>query len=81
MCGVPVDSDANRPVRERLLMLQTIGEIEVEVSPHAPLNTTKGVVVCRDLLNCTEEDITIELAPVSYTHLDVYKRQALHYCR
>lgn len=37
----------------RLLKLQKIGDIEVDVS-HTSLNTTKGVVVFRDLLNCTE---------------------------
>lgn len=46
----------------KLLSMEKFGDVEVEVSPHATLNTTKGVVVCRDLLNCTEEEIATELA-------------------
>ena len=33
----------------RLLILKKIGEMEVEVNPHDTLNTTKEVVMCRDL--------------------------------
>ena len=40
-----------------------IGEVEAEMSPHATLNTIKGLVVCRDLQSCTEKNITAELAP------------------
>ena len=35
----------------------------VEVSLHATLNTTKDVVVGRELLNSTEEQIATKLAP------------------
>ena len=47
----------------RLIMLKKISEKEVEMSLHATVNTTKGVVLCRDLLNSTEEEIATELAP------------------
>ena len=30
---------------------------DIEVIPHTTLNTTKGVVVYNDLLNCTEEEL------------------------
>ena len=36
-------------------MLKKIVEVEVELSPDVTLNTTKSVVVCCDLLNCSEE--------------------------
>ena len=40
--------------------MQMIGDIEVEVVPRTTLNTTKGVVVRKDLLNSTEEEIETE---------------------
>ena len=48
----------------KLLKLQKIGDIYLEVVPYTTLNTTTGVLVFRDLLraNCTEEKITFELA-------------------
>ena len=63
-------------------MLKKIGELEIAESSHAALNTTEEVVVCRNLLNSTEEETATQLAlqgaiPVSYTHLDVYKRQVV----
>ena len=51
-------------IRARFLMLKEIGEVEIEVSPHATLNTTNRVVVCHDLLNCTEEEFATEVAPL-----------------
>lgn len=47
---------------KKLLELKKIGTIDVEVSAHGTLNTCKGVVVCSDLLNCSEEEIVQELA-------------------
>ena len=47
----------------RLFMSKKINETRIGVSPHDTLNTTKETVVCFDLLNCTEEEITTELAP------------------
>ena len=44
-----------------LLKLQTIEDIEVNVVPPTTLNTTKGVVVCVDLLNCPEEELATQL--------------------
>lgn len=45
----------------RLLEIRKFGDFVVEVKAHGTLNTSKGVVFCRDLLNCTLEEITEEL--------------------
>ena len=45
-----------------LLMAKKIGDIDVETSSHNS-KYHKRVVVCHDLLNCTEEEIARELAP------------------
>ena len=52
----------NENQRQKLLELKKIGTIDVEVNAHGTLNTCKGVVVCSDLLNCSEEEIARELA-------------------
>lgn len=41
--------------------LNVILDQEVEVVPHSRLNQSRGVVTCRDLLNCKEEEILEEL--------------------
>lgn len=41
----------------RLLELKTLGEFPVEVIPHQSLNTSRGVIYCPDLLNCSTEEI------------------------
>lgn len=41
----------------KLLKLRKIGEIDVRyVIPHTILNTTKEVIVCKNFLNCREEE-------------------------
>lgn len=45
----------------RLLKITRLRDIEVEVVPHATLNVSKGVVTCKDLLNCTTDEILEEL--------------------
>ena len=46
----------------RLLKLQKVGDIEVEVVLHTTLNTSKRVVVFRLLQTRSEEEIATELA-------------------
>ncbi|CAH1099377.1 unnamed protein product [Psylliodes chrysocephalus] len=41
----------------RLLQTKTLIDFEVEVIPHGTLNISKGIVFCKDLLNCTTEEI------------------------
>lgn len=47
----------------RLLGLKTFLESPVEVNAHKSLNFSKGVIYCRDLLNCTIDEAKIELEP------------------
>lgn len=41
----------------RLIKAKKTMVLDIEVASHSTLNTSKGVVVCRDILNCTEEEI------------------------
>ncbi|XP_071054942.1 uncharacterized protein [Onthophagus taurus] len=46
---------------KRVMASVRIGDIDVEVNPHRALNTSKGIVYCPDLLNCSVEEIQMEL--------------------
>ncbi|XP_071055015.1 uncharacterized protein [Onthophagus taurus] len=46
---------------KRVLVTKRIGNIDVKVNPHRALNTSKGIVYCPDLLNCSLEEIQAEL--------------------
>lgn len=41
----------------RLSKIKRFGDFQVEVTPHATLNYCKGVIYCRDLLNCSLDEI------------------------
>lgn len=41
----------------RLLEVKMLGDFPVTVVPHSNLNTSKGVIYCPDLLNCSLEEI------------------------
>lgn len=58
--GILVETKSNSQSR-RLLQVKKFWEHIVEVTPHNTLNTCKGVVFCRDYLNCTVEEIAEEL--------------------
>lgn len=47
----------------RLLKVERFGEFSVEVIPHKALNYSKGVITCRDFLNCSVEEISEGLKP------------------
>ena len=57
------DRTLNDQEGSRLLKLQKIGDIDAEVIRYTTLNTINRARVRRDLLNCTEEEITAEQAP------------------
>ena len=57
--GVQLIETLNDQQGARLLMLKHIGETGVEVSPHCTLKAAKGVVVSHDLLNFTEEELSL----------------------
>ncbi|CAH1110656.1 unnamed protein product [Psylliodes chrysocephalus] len=44
-----------------LLAMKKFLEYDIEVLPHNRLNYAKGVINCRDLLNCTEQEILDEV--------------------
>lgn len=46
----------------RLMEMKQFIQYEVEVKPHGRLNLCKGIIFCRDLLNCTDEEIRQELS-------------------
>ncbi|XP_075210372.1 uncharacterized protein LOC142317710 [Lycorma delicatula] len=48
--------------------IKKIGGFPVSVQPHSSLNSSKGVVVCRGLLNCMEEKIVEEMLSQEVTH-------------
>lgn len=45
-----------------LLLAKSIANIEIKVTPHATLNTSRGVISEIDLVNCTEEERKTELS-------------------
>lgn len=60
--GLVETDDSDQKERDKVAApLKPIDDIDV-ASLHRTLNTTKCIVVCRDLFNCTEEEITSELA-------------------
>ena len=50
----------------KLLRLQKIGNREIKVVTHTTLNTTKGIVVCRVLLNSQRNKLRLTLATKRY---------------
>ncbi|XP_044741119.1 uncharacterized protein LOC123302309 [Chrysoperla carnea] len=54
--GLLVECTVSRQT-EYLLKMTQLGEFEVDIKPHGTLNSSKGVIVCRDLLNSTIEEI------------------------
>ena len=55
-------------------VLQRVSQASVTVDGQVIGEIGKGVMVLFGMLG-TDDDKTIEYMPVSYTHLDVYKRQ------
>lgn len=51
----------------RLLQLKMMIDLQITVEPHVALNTSKGVIICKDLLNCTEQEILEELTTKGVT--------------
>lgn len=61
VAGLMVETDKYQQ-QMKLISPKKISDIDVDVSPNSTLNTTKGVVVCWDLLNYTEDEIASKLA-------------------
>ncbi|GBN40489.1 hypothetical protein AVEN_275199-1 [Araneus ventricosus] len=59
----------SRKQSEQIVNLKTFSNIPVTVSPHASLNSSKGVVTCGELLNVTTEEILKELQSQGLSHV------------
>ncbi|GBM32504.1 hypothetical protein AVEN_156598-1 [Araneus ventricosus] len=60
----------NSPTQaKKTLNVQTLSTRAVTVTPHATLNSSKGVISCADLLNDPIENITKELSNQGVTHV------------
>jgi len=64
--GVLVES-SNATQSEKLLELSQLAGVRISASPHRTLNCCRGVVRCRDLTLCTDEEILSELGPQGVT--------------
>ena len=53
-----------------LLKLSNLAGCPVQVTPHRTMNTSKGVIRCKELVNCTKEEILSELQDQSVK--DIY---------
>lgn len=54
--GLLVETKSNNQSR-RLLDMKKFHDFEVTITPHSSLNYSKGVITCRDLLNCSITEI------------------------
>lgn len=61
-----VDTDTDQQ-GVKMLSLKKTDDIDVEVSRHGPMNTTKSVAVRHDSCNCTEWEITTEFGITGYS--------------
>jgi len=63
--------EASSKVQSRcLLKLSNLAGCPVQVTPHRTMNTSKGVIRCKELVNCTKEEILSELQDQSVK--DIY---------
>lgn len=53
----------SKPQSIRLLKIEKFGDFPVEITPHKALNYSKGVITCRDLLNCSTQEILKGVQP------------------
>lgn len=59
--GLLIEAKTTNQAR-KLLEVKKFYEFDVTVTPHNSLNYTKGVITCRDLLNCSIVEISENLA-------------------
>ncbi|GBN17269.1 hypothetical protein AVEN_85890-1 [Araneus ventricosus] len=58
-----------RKQSEQIVKLKTFSNILITVSPHATLNSSKGVITCGELLNVPTEEILKELQGQGVSHV------------
>jgi hypothetical protein len=54
---------------DKALRMTTWVDVEVKVSPHRSLNMSKGIIRCRDLRDCSEEEVLDALRPEGVTNV------------
>ncbi|GBO08399.1 hypothetical protein AVEN_171608-1 [Araneus ventricosus] len=59
----------SRKQSEKILKLRKFSTIPITVSPHASLNSSKGVITCGELLNVPTEEILKELQGQGVSHV------------
>ncbi|GBL82167.1 hypothetical protein AVEN_252363-1 [Araneus ventricosus] len=59
----------SRKQSEQIVKLKTFSNILITVSPHATLNSSKGVITCGELLNVPTEEILKELQGQGVSHV------------
>ncbi|GBM35028.1 hypothetical protein AVEN_240383-1 [Araneus ventricosus] len=59
----------SRKQSEQIVKLKTFSNILITVSPHATLNSSKGVITCGELLNVPTEEIHKELQGQGVSHV------------
>ncbi|GBM11537.1 hypothetical protein AVEN_240673-1 [Araneus ventricosus] len=59
----------SRKQSEQILKIKKISTIPITVSPHASLNSSKGVITCGELLNVPTEEILTELQGQGVSHV------------
>ncbi|CAH1099786.1 unnamed protein product [Psylliodes chrysocephalus] len=59
----------------RMLNVTKLNDIDVIVTPHGTLNISKGVIYCKDLLNCSIEEILSNLEHEGVTDVRRLKRK------
>ncbi|GBN77880.1 hypothetical protein AVEN_259266-1 [Araneus ventricosus] len=59
----------SRKQSQQIVKLKTFSNIPVTVSPHASLNSSKGVITCGELLNVPTEEILKELQGQGVSHV------------
>ncbi|GBM66002.1 hypothetical protein AVEN_152204-1 [Araneus ventricosus] len=59
----------SRKQSQQIVKVQTFSNIPVTVSPHASLNSSKGVITCGELLNVPTDEILKELQGQGVSHV------------
>ncbi|GBN01506.1 hypothetical protein AVEN_140394-1 [Araneus ventricosus] len=59
----------SRKQSQQIVKLKTFSNIPITVSPHATLNSSKGIITCGELLNVPSEEILKELQGQGVSHV------------
>lgn len=66
--GLLIQTTSNAQTK-RLLEVKRFAGLDVSTLTHPTLNSSRGVIFCHDLLNCTTEEIVKELEPIGVTNV------------